>query len=60
MHRVCLKCQRSVRELERFETDSRSGKRYLITSCIHCGFNFDIEEVTPPHGKKGWFKSDVD
>jgi hypothetical protein len=43
--RVCPRCEKSRRTFEHVERDKKTKKKYLITSCVMCKFNFDLEEV---------------
>lgn len=42
----CPRCQKWRRVKETVKVDRKSRKRYFISSCIKCGWNFDSEEIT--------------
>jgi hypothetical protein len=41
--KICPRCKKSCRELQKMVTGER-GKKYLITFCGTCLFNFEIED----------------
>jgi hypothetical protein len=40
--RICPGCSRSVKEQTKVVQDRKTGKRWLITYCESCHFNFDL------------------
>jgi hypothetical protein len=48
--KLCPKCNKQRRELQKI-VKGKKGKKYLITFCGSCLYNFDIEDSdggTPP------------
>jgi hypothetical protein len=41
--RVCPRCKHSTRELERIEKDKKTKKKWLITFCGKCFYNYELE-----------------
>jgi len=43
--RICPKCQKHRRALQTVYKDKKTKKRWLVTYCGSCHFNFDIEDA---------------
>lgn len=43
--RLCPKCDLRKRVRDHVEHDNKTGKKYLITSCVSCDFHFEIDEL---------------
>jgi hypothetical protein len=47
MHVICPECKKSRELGQTIKVDVNTNKKWLITYCMYCKFNFDLEEL--PH-----------
>lgn len=44
MRFLCPKCQRTQEATKVIKEDPKTKKSWLITQCLYCNYNYDIEE----------------
>lgn len=41
---ICPQCQKSTKVRERITTEKKTKKKWFITFCAVCGYNYEIDE----------------